>query len=61
MSIVLCTGCGYLVDSDNEPECFVQISKYGWIPYCKSCREENENAIAEQGQEYSDRYIAGDR
>lgn len=36
MSMILCTNCGEVVDSDNDPEGFyVKDGEY----WCKGCRE----------------------
>ena len=55
MSMIKCDGCGYLIDSDDDPACFVEVP---WLNmtdkvWCESCREdefdnhEQEMSIAE--------------
>jgi len=46
MSIDRCQTCGAFVDTDNEPEAYVQIAdmrrREEWICLCRSHREEYE-------------------
>lgn len=48
MSIDRCSRCGDLVDTDNEPEAYVQIADMRhseeWICLCHRHREEHEEA-----------------
>lgn len=42
MSMVKCFDCDCLVDSDDDPECFVEVimkRDAGIITLCKACRE----------------------
>jgi hypothetical protein len=47
MSMIFCQGCDCLIDSDDDPECFVPDPRQSLKPYpdlvlCESCRERRE-------------------
>jgi hypothetical protein len=39
MSIVICEGCDFPIDSDDDPDCFIDVSKTKTVAYCEYCRE----------------------
>lgn len=51
MSMIMCTRCDFLIDSDDDPDCFIHIddkpTEHVW---CEACREELD---AEQEDEDS--------
>ena len=46
MSMVMCSRCDALIDSDDDPECFVEIGNmrrlHKTIVLCESCRDRDE-------------------
>lgn len=50
MSIELCSSCGEMVDTDDEPECYI-----GDTCICGKCQEANEEAVylAELNRDYA--------
>ncbi len=43
MSMIYCQGCTLLIDSDNDPECFVEENPYyetASTVLCEGCREQ---------------------
>lgn len=57
MSIDRCSRCSELVDTDEEPEAYVDVSNQrrgpeDWQCFCRRCRERREDEI---GQEPPDR------
>jgi hypothetical protein len=42
MSMIRCDLCENLIDSDDDPECFVEGNPSGC--FCKSCRDQAEEA-----------------
>lgn len=53
MSMIACQGCGQIVNSDNDPDCFVEVGNmrryHETRVYCEACRERRqaEQDIAE--------------
>jgi len=45
MSMIACHDCGRLIDSDLDPDCFVEIGNmrrlHKEVVWCESCREEH--------------------
>lgn len=43
MSMCLCEDCGAFIDSDDDPDCFVEVGnmrRMTWTKiYCESCRD----------------------
>jgi hypothetical protein len=46
MSMVICRGCDRLFDSDDDPDCFVEVGIRCTQIQCESCRE-SDAAIAD--------------
>lgn len=46
MSICLCQECGDIIDSDRDPDCFLEIDTMTII-LCQSCREDEDTIIDE--------------
>ena len=48
MSMVMCEQCETLIDSDDDPDCFVEVlvkrNQHVEEIYCRACRQEMENA-----------------
>ena len=46
MSICTCSNCGAFIDSDDDPDCFVEVGnmrRMNWtIILCEQCRDEDE-------------------
>ena len=46
MSWVKCKECDAPVNSDDDPDCFVEVGNgrrtWDWITLCESCREQRE-------------------
>ena len=46
MSMINCGNCGRAIDSDDDPECFIEVgnmrSQHKTIVRCEPCREEDE-------------------
>jgi hypothetical protein len=48
MSIIYCDKCSRLIDSDDDPDCFVDVSqrRYQWQKHdmviCEACRDQND-------------------
>ena len=46
MSMCICSECSRLIDSDDDPDCFVEVGNmrrlHGTKIYCERCREELE-------------------
>jgi hypothetical protein len=46
MSIVICERCGAWIDSDFDPDCFVEIGNmrrlHGTIVLCEPCRDRDD-------------------
>lgn len=64
MSIVLCETCDRLIDSDEDPDCFVEIGNMRRLVYtevmCASCRErlleeDDRRDYAEHAKDSADR------
>jgi len=51
MSMCICSGCFNYIDSDNDPDCFIEVGNMRRmncvIILCERCREEREEAQAE--------------
>jgi hypothetical protein len=47
MSMICCEQCGHLIDSDDDPDCFVEVGNmrrlHKEIVLCEGCREEHYN------------------
>jgi len=44
MSMIRCTNCAALIDSDDDPDCFIppdKIDKRGHV-WCETCRDREE-------------------
>lgn len=43
MSMISCECCGDLIDSDDDPDCFISLASIGGLTFegvrCESCRE----------------------
>ena len=54
MSMIRCESCSHLIDSDDDPDCFVYVGNYkrlhAEMVLCERCRDERE---AEQESEDS--------
>lgn len=46
MSMCICKSCGHWIDSDNDPDCFIE-TKYGDSILCETCREHDEFLLDE--------------
>lgn len=51
MSMCTCERCGWLIDSDDDPECFVEVGNmrrlHSTIILCEPCRDLREQALEE--------------
>ena len=47
MNIDNCDSCGAYVNSDDDPECYVTISKTMTVCLCPTCRDERDQEDAE--------------
>jgi hypothetical protein len=51
MSVDRCSRCSELVDTDNEPEAYVQIAdmrkREEWVCLCRDCRDQREDERSE--------------
>ena len=49
MSMVICEGCDALTDSDDDPDCFVEVGNMRRLHQtkilCQSCRERREEEL----------------
>ena len=50
MSIIRCERCPTLIDSDDDPDCFVSIGEDS-ITLCEPCRDKHEAAVLDYGRE----------
>lgn len=43
MSMIACQSCGAFIDSDIDPDCFVEVPRLNLEDrvWCESCREEH--------------------
>lgn len=48
MSMCICNSCSRSVDSDDDPECFIDTSPTTTVTRCKWCREEAEAPISRE-------------
>ena len=42
MSVCVCKDCDRLIDSDDDPDCFVKVGNNGYDAVCESCRTVRE-------------------
>ena len=46
MSMIYCEGCAILINSDDDPDCFVEVGNmrrmHKTIALCEKCRHERE-------------------
>lgn len=43
MSMVICHRCDNLIDSDDDPDCFIPLGEGRTRVYCEACRDEPED------------------
>ncbi len=62
MSMMKCSGCGALVDTDAEPESFIEVGDFkrntDYICLCRTCREAYEE---EQERRWEELNMNGER
>jgi hypothetical protein len=55
MSMCRCDGCSRIIDSDDDPECFVEVGNmrrlHDTIILCEPCREDREERAEHEGAE----------
>lgn len=44
MSCLYCSRCDWLIDSDEDPDCFVSVGTTDAMVACESCREAMEES-----------------
>lgn len=42
MSMCICKDCGGLIDSDDDPDCFIEVGPRTTDTVCESCRDVRE-------------------
>lgn len=45
MSLLHCERCAGLIDTDDDPECFVEIGHEEEICLCERCRQRHEDEL----------------
>ena len=51
MSMIRCERCPTLIDSDDDPDCFVSINDNDSIVMCEPCRDKHEAETFAYGRE----------
>jgi hypothetical protein len=51
MSMIKCAGCDAMIDSDDDPDCFVEVGNmrrlHRTIAFCEPCRERREEELGD--------------
>ena len=50
MSMIACDSCGLLIDTDDDPDCFLENLAGTIVPVCMACRHA-EDEVAEEEDE----------
>jgi hypothetical protein len=57
MSCIRCDGCSRIIDSDFDPDCFVEVGNMRAqtkdVVWCESCRDEKLEAFERANREFS--------
>lgn len=55
MSMCICERCDRMIDSDQDPDCFVEVGNmrrmHSTITLCEWCREDRERALEQDAQQ----------
>ena len=55
MSMVTCDECGEFIDSDDDPDCFVEVQRLNMQEkvWCETCREEQDDERGDAGDVFA--------